>query len=49
MSGYLLDTNIISEYNRTETPHPGVVKWIETPLRSRVGQNWRGAFVFHKQ
>ena len=30
MNGYLLDTNIISEYNREETPHPGVVKWIET-------------------
>jgi predicted nucleic acid-binding protein len=30
MSGYLLDTNIISEYNRPETPHPGVVKWIQT-------------------
>ena len=30
MNGYLLDTNIISEYNREETPYPGVVKWIET-------------------
>lgn len=30
MNGYLLDTNIISEYNRDENPHPGVVKWIET-------------------
>jgi|HubBroStandDraft_6_1064221.scaffolds.fasta_scaffold68196_2 predicted nucleic acid-binding protein len=30
MNGYLLDTNVISEYNREETPpHPGVVKWIE--------------------
>jgi len=30
MNGYLLDTNVISEYNREETPHPSVVKWIET-------------------
>ncbi|MGO9261894.1 MAG: hypothetical protein ACLQU1_37170 [Bryobacteraceae bacterium] len=30
MNGCLLDTNVISEYNREETPHPSVVKWIET-------------------
>jgi len=30
MNGYLLDTNIISEYNRAETPHPGVVQWMKT-------------------
>ena len=30
MSGYLLDTNIISEYNRAESPNPGVVQWITT-------------------
>src|ERR1035441_8310711 len=30
MNGYLLDTNITSEYKREETPHPGVVKWVET-------------------
>ena|SRR5438067_13580246 len=28
MSGYLIDTNVISEYNREGTPSPGVVKWI---------------------
>ena len=28
MSGYLIDTNVISEYNREGTPNPGVVKWI---------------------
>jgi len=33
VNGYLLDTNIISEYNREGTPHPGVVKWIETTPR----------------
>ena len=30
MNGYLLDTNIISEYNRAETPNPGVVQWVKT-------------------
>lgn len=30
MSGYLIDTNVISEYNREGTPRPGVVRWIET-------------------
>jgi hypothetical protein len=30
MNGYLLDTNIISEYNRPDTPHPGVVRWMKT-------------------
>jgi len=30
MNGYLLDTNIISEYNRAESPHPGVVRWMKT-------------------
>jgi len=26
----LLDTNIISEYNRVESPNPGVVQWMKT-------------------
>lgn len=30
MRGYLIDTNVISEYNREQLPHPGVVKWLET-------------------
>jgi predicted nucleic acid-binding protein len=30
MNGYLLDTNIISEYNRAESPHPGFVQWMKT-------------------
>jgi toxin FitB len=34
MNGYPLDTNIISEYNREETPHPGVIKWIEATPES---------------
>jgi predicted nucleic acid-binding protein len=29
MNGYLLDTNIISEYNRADSPHPGVVQWMK--------------------
>jgi predicted nucleic acid-binding protein len=30
MSGYLIDTNVISEYSRQQMPHPGVVKWLNT-------------------
>jgi predicted nucleic acid-binding protein len=30
MRGYLIDTNVISEYNREQLPHPGVVKWLDT-------------------
>jgi predicted nucleic acid-binding protein len=30
MRGYLIDTNVISEYNRDQLPHPGVVKWLDT-------------------
>src|SRR5579872_7037307 len=29
MRGYLLDTNVISEYNREGLPNPGVVRWIQ--------------------
>jgi toxin FitB len=34
MSGYLLDTNVISEYNREGLPHPGVARWMETTPES---------------
>ena len=30
MSGYLIDTNVISEYSREQLPHAGVVKWLDT-------------------
>jgi len=30
MRGYLIDTNVISEYKREQLPHPGVVKWLDT-------------------
>jgi hypothetical protein len=30
MRGFLIDTNVISEYNRDQLPHPGVVKWLDT-------------------
>jgi toxin FitB len=29
MNGYLLDTNVISEYNREGLPHPGVAHWMQ--------------------
>ena len=36
MKGYLIDTNVISEYNREQLPHPGVVKWLDmTPDASQ--------------
>ena len=36
MRGYLIDTNVVSEYNREQLPHPGVVKWLEkTPEASQ--------------
>jgi hypothetical protein len=34
MKGFLLDTNIVSEYSREGTPHPGVVRWMETTPES---------------
>jgi len=30
MRGHLIDANVISDYNRTQLPHAGVVKWLET-------------------
>ena len=30
MRGYLIDTNVVSEYNHEQLPHSGVVKWLET-------------------
>lgn len=35
MSGFLLDTNVISEFNRTGEPNPQVKQWLtDTPLES---------------
>ena len=34
MSGYLLDTNVISEYNREAAPHPGVARWLQATPES---------------
>lgn len=30
MRGYLIDTNVVSEYNRALLPNAGVVKWLDT-------------------
>jgi predicted nucleic acid-binding protein len=30
MRGYLIDANVISEYNREHLPHAGVVRWLDT-------------------
>ena len=36
MRGYLIDTNVISEYNREQLPHAGVMKWLDmTPEASQ--------------
>ncbi len=29
MNGYLIDTNVLSEYNRPGNPSPGVRRWLE--------------------
>lgn len=34
MSGFLIDTNVLSEYNRPGgAPNPGVMRWLETTHR----------------
>jgi toxin FitB len=33
MSGFLIDTNVLSEYNRPGGPDPGVKFWLETTDR----------------
>jgi len=42
MNGYLLDTNIISEYNRAESPHPGVVQWMKTTAGTDLPARFAG-------
>ena len=34
MSGFLIDTNVLSEYNRPGGPDAGVKRWLETTHRS---------------
>lgn len=34
MSGFLIDTNVLSEYNRPAGPDPGVKRWLEETDRS---------------
>ena len=33
MTGFLIDTNVLSEYNRPGKPNAGVRKWLETTDR----------------
>ena len=33
MNGYLIDTNVLSEYNRPSGPNLGVRRWLETTDR----------------
>jgi predicted nucleic acid-binding protein len=33
MTGFLIDTNVLSEYNRPGTPNAGVRRWLETADR----------------
>lgn len=35
MNGYLLDTNVVSEFNRAQMPHPRVVQWFERTPESQ--------------
>ena len=32
MSGFLIDTNVLSEYNRPGGPDAGVKRWLEQPI-----------------
>lgn len=34
MNGFLIDTNVLSEYNRAGVPNPGVKNWLETTTRA---------------
>lgn len=34
MSGFLIDTNVLSEYNHPAGPNPGVRHWLETTERT---------------
>jgi predicted nucleic acid-binding protein len=33
MNGFLIDTNVLSEYNRPGSPNAGVKRWLETTIR----------------
>ena len=33
MNGFLIDTNVLSEYNRPGNPNVGVKRWLETTDR----------------
>ena len=33
MNGFLIDTNVLSEYNRPDGPDAGVKRWLETTAR----------------
>jgi predicted nucleic acid-binding protein len=33
MNGFLIDTNVLSEYNRPGSPNAGVKRWLETTAR----------------
>lgn len=35
MNGFLIDTNVLSEYNRPGDPNLGVKRWLETTARER--------------
>jgi len=35
MNGFLIDTNLLSEYNRTGAPDAGVKHWLETTPREQ--------------
>ena len=35
MKGFLIDTNVLSEYNRPSPPDPGVKRWLESTPREQ--------------
>jgi len=36
MNGYLLDTNVVSEYARKSPPHPNVKRWVDAQVEDEL-------------
>jgi len=56
VSGFLLDTNVVSELRKGERAHPGVHAWIDTHAADElwlsvlvVGELWRGVELVQRR
>lgn len=43
MTGFLIDTNVLSEYNRPGGPDAGVKQWLERTDRPTTLNPWKAA------